>query len=298
MGDKNTLKQEEILSKGYGIIPKFVMKDKELSAEAKAIYAYLCSYSGAGDTAFPSVELMCNDLKMSRNRFEKHRKDLIDRGYIVISRKRLESGFSNNIYQLPKVLSLQSVPLQNVAVGNVALQNEATNSNSLNINNLNSNSTNKKERSRDSIKYSDEHLMLAQLLQNNLQSDFSREMAKVNIKKWADVIRLMEERDQLTIEQIEYVIKWLPTNSFWFGNIRSASKLREQFSKLVYEIKTEQAKAKQQKKSYGNVRKEQLPEWASNPEQMPQFEEDPAIKAELERRLAEYQRKKVANDGA
>ncbi|HIZ53873.1 MAG TPA: phage replisome organizer, partial [Candidatus Enterococcus avicola] len=203
-----------------------------------------------------------------------------------------------NIYQLPKVLSLQSVPLQNVAVGNVALQNEATNSNSLNINNLNSNSTNKKERSRDSIKYSDEHLMLAQLLQNNLQSDFSREMAKVNIKKWADVIRLMEERDQLTIEQIEYVIKWLPTNSFWFGNIRSASKLREQFSKLVYEIKTEQAKAKQQKKSYGNVRKEQLPEWASNPEQVPQVEEDPAIKAELQRRLEEYQRKKAANDGA
>lgn len=297
MGDKNTLKQEEILSKGYGIIPKFVMKDKELSAEAKAIYAYLCSYSGAGDTAFPSVELMCNDLKMSRNRFEKHRKDLIDRGYIVISRKRLENGFSNNIYQLPKVLSLQSVPLQNVAVGNVALQNEATNSNSLNINNLNSNSTNKKEGSRDSIKYSDEHLMLAQLLQNNLQSDFSREMAKVNIKKWADVIRLMEERDQLTIEQIEYVIKWLPTNSFWFGNIRSASKLREQFSKLVYEIKTEQAKAKQQKKPYGNVRKEQLPEWASNPEQVPKVEEDPAIKAEMERRLAEYQSRKAANDG-
>ena len=53
-----------------------------------------------------------------------------------------------------------------------------------------------------------------------------------------------------------------------------------------------------QKKSYGNVRKEQLPEWASNPEQIPQVEEDPAVKAELQRRLAEYQRKKAENDGA
>ena len=54
-------------------------------------------------------------------------------------------------------------------------------------------------------------------------------MKKVNIEKWADTFRLIEERDQQTIAAIDYVLDWLPTNSFWFGNIRSASKLRTQF---------------------------------------------------------------------
>ena len=67
----------------------------------------------------------------------------------------------------------------------------------------------------------------------------------------------------------------------------------------VYTVnRSKMHKQAHQKKSYGNVRKEQLPEWASNPEQIPQVEEDPAVKAELERRLAEYQRKKAENDGA
>lgn len=67
----------------------------------------------------------------------------------------------------------------------------------------------------------------------------------------------------------------------------------------IYTVnRTKMNKQAHQKKSYGNVRKEQLPEWASNPEQAPQVEEDPAIKAELERRLAEYQSRKAANDGA
>lgn len=118
-----------------------------------------------------------------------------------------------------------------------------------------------------SRKYSDEHLRLAQLLQSNLQNDFSKEMQKVNINKWADVFRLMEERDKLSIEQIEYVLNWLPTNSFWFGNIRSASKLREQFEKLVFEIKQEKERAKKASQPFNRqpVRKEVLPDWVDNP---------------------------------
>ena len=64
-------------------------------------------------------------------------------------------------------------------------------------------------------------------------------MKRANIEKWADTFRLIEERDQQTIAAIDYVLDWLPTNSFWFGNIRSASKLRTQFEKLKFEIKNE-----------------------------------------------------------
>ncbi|MEQ0489434.1 hypothetical protein ABLW17_10440, partial [Anaerococcus murdochii] len=49
-------------------------------------------------------------------------------------------------------------------------------------------------------KYSNEHLRLAKKLQSNLTEDFPKEMNKVDIEKWADTIRLMEERDKASIE--------------------------------------------------------------------------------------------------
>ena len=103
-------------------------------------------------------------------------------------------------------------------------------------------------------KYSDEHLRLANKLKNNLIEDFPKEMKKVDIEKWADMIRLLEERDKASIEAIEYVINWLPTNEFWFGNIRSAKKLREKIEKLKFEIKADKNnhKKQSQKLQYSN----------------------------------------------
>ncbi|HFX3741544.1 TPA: phage replisome organizer N-terminal domain-containing protein [Enterococcus faecium] len=103
-------------------------------------------------------------------------------------------------------------------------------------------------------KYSNEHLRLAKKFQSNLTEDFPKEMNKVDIEKWADTIRLMEERDKASIEALEYVINWLPTNEFWFGNIRSAKKLREKFEKLKFEIKADKKnhKKQSQKLQYSN----------------------------------------------
>ena len=52
--ERDFIKGFSINSAGYGIIPKLVMMDRDLHVTAKAIYAYFCSYTGAGDTCFPS----------------------------------------------------------------------------------------------------------------------------------------------------------------------------------------------------------------------------------------------------
>ncbi|EGO2603819.1 phage replisome organizer N-terminal domain-containing protein [Enterococcus faecalis] len=147
----------------------------------------------------------------------------------------------------------------------------------------------KKNRSKTSCKYSDEHLRLAEKLKNNLINDFPSEMKRVNIEKWADTFRLIEERDQQTIAAIDYVLDWLPTNSFWFGNIRSASKLRTQFEKLKFEIKNEKERG-QQRTTYQrqNVRTENLPEWAKEPNKQQEEKLSPEEQAELDRQIKEY----------
>jgi predicted phage replisome organizer len=148
---------------------------------------------------------------------------------------------------------------------------------------------NKEEPKKPPCKYSDEHLRLAEKLKNNLINDFPSEMKKVKIEKWADTFRLIEERDQQTIAAIDYVLDWLPTNSFWFGNIRSASKLRTQFEKLKFEIKNEKERG-QQRTTYQrqNVRTESLPEWAKESNNQQEEKLSPEEQAELDRQIKEF----------
>ena len=99
------LRTNEILSKGYGVSPKLVMIDENLSIEAKAIYAYLSSFCGSGNIAFPQISTIVSHLKVSNERFYKHFKLLIKYGYISVSQERTQGKFSNNVYTLNTVVT-------------------------------------------------------------------------------------------------------------------------------------------------------------------------------------------------
>ncbi|BDU89110.1 hypothetical protein SNUCP2_21930 [Clostridium perfringens A] len=95
---------KSILCKGYGTIPKFIMQ-ADISIESKAIYAYMCSFAGAGQSAFPSVEKILMDLNISKDRFYKHRKELITNGFIKIERNRVRGKVMKNIYIIPQIVT-------------------------------------------------------------------------------------------------------------------------------------------------------------------------------------------------
>lgn len=141
--NKDVLSSGGLFSKGFGFSPKSVMKDKRLSIEAKAIYAYLASYAGTGLTAFPSISLICTDLGIGKNRYFKHRKCLIDCGYITITQTKMGNKFTNNVYKLELEPSTSFECTQFETTQNETPQIGATNSNSSNNNNLNSNKENK-----------------------------------------------------------------------------------------------------------------------------------------------------------
>lgn len=89
---------------GYGTVTKSAMQDKDLSIEAKAIYAYLCSFAGGKDEAWPSISKMCYDLNVEERRFRKHMKLLIEHEYIEVVKYRYTktSQFANNHYVILK----------------------------------------------------------------------------------------------------------------------------------------------------------------------------------------------------
>ena len=98
------LKVEGIKCKGYGILPKYVMIDPDLTIEAKGIYAYFCSYAGSGNTAFPSRDKIVADLQINKDTYYKHFNVITSQGYIVVEQAHAHGGrgdgFTKNIYTL------------------------------------------------------------------------------------------------------------------------------------------------------------------------------------------------------
>lgn len=95
------ISENSILSKGYGLAPKFITTHQHLTPEAKMIWLYLSSFCGNGNVAFPGRDLMIYHLGISKNRFYKHRELLLEYGLIRLEKNRavLEytDGTSKNV---------------------------------------------------------------------------------------------------------------------------------------------------------------------------------------------------------
>lgn len=102
MDVSNLIEVKGIRSEGYGIVAKAPMRDKRLTAEAKAIYAYLCSYTGAGSCAFPPLALMLEELGMAPKRYYKHLRHLTAYGYVKVHTRYKAAGKSRetNVYEI------------------------------------------------------------------------------------------------------------------------------------------------------------------------------------------------------
>jgi len=65
-----------IYENGYGLIAKTIMTDLELSLGAKGLYSYICAYAGSDGGAFPASERITKELRISKDTFTKHKKEL------------------------------------------------------------------------------------------------------------------------------------------------------------------------------------------------------------------------------
>ncbi|MEJ7344724.1 DnaD domain protein [Staphylococcus haemolyticus] len=160
---------------GYGTVYKEVLKDKDLSIEAKAIYSYLSSYAGGKDTAFPSIGLICHELNISEKRFYKHRKELLDKNIISKTRERTNNGFSKTIYTINhhfvhgQFVRVQNVHGQNEHGQNVHGQNVGTKNNSIKKNNNKKNNNKNNNNKNNNSKSDSDKSQIFQLVSKELE---------------------------------------------------------------------------------------------------------------------------------
>ena len=247
MEKQNKLDVKGVMSEGYGIIPKKVMRDKDLSIDAKAIYAFIASYAGAGSTSFPSVNLITDMLGISRQRFNKHRKLLEDKGYITIKKNRTPEGsWGNNVYTLETLPRLQNLTSDNLTSDNPTSGNVTTNNNTINNNTINNNTN---SASRSKLKFETHHLKLAELLYKEILHN-NPQHKKPNLESWANDFRLMMEIDKREGKEIQELILFSQSHDFWYKNILSAGKLREKYDVLILEKYGKQGDKKNQERSF------------------------------------------------
>lgn len=126
---------------GYGLVFKRVMKDRNISIEAKALYSYLSAYAGADESAFPSVDLIKHELGIGKHRFLRAKNELIDNGYLMVDRKQTKNIYGSNLYTLfhsPR--QADGRPVDDRPAYGRPVDSQPTTNNSITNNNITSNS--------------------------------------------------------------------------------------------------------------------------------------------------------------
>lgn len=307
MEDK--IKIEGVLSLGYGIIPKLVMKDKDLTIEAKAIYAYISSYAGNGTSAFPSVSLICNDLDIGENRFHKHKKVLVEKGYIEVKRERTSKGsWGSNVYTINSVINyqptLQNDVMDNPTRQNPCMDNPTLDSPCMDNDGTNNNSFNNNSSINNSLK--NKQQQLASEKQPNFittweQTGFGM-IPPLTIEKLEHWVKDFEGNESIIVKAIEVasdqgVRKYAYVNTILKNWEDKGVKSVEDIDALEKKREAEvQAKKAAPINSFNKapLRKETLPEWAKDEnrkvEENPMSEED---KAAFNERLARIQNRRA-----
>lgn len=126
---------------GYGLVFKRVMKDRNISIEAKALYSYLSAYAGADESSFPSVELIKHELNIGKQRYQRARRELEKTGYLQVDRKQNGNIYGSNLYTLfhnPRQVDIRPVDSQPVEIQSV--DSQPTTNNNITNNSITSNS--------------------------------------------------------------------------------------------------------------------------------------------------------------
>ena len=205
---EDKIKLQGIMSEGYGVIPKKVMKDKTLTIEAKAIYAFMASYSGNGNTSYPSVEYITDFLDISRHRFNRHRKLLEEKGYISVSQERKKgSKFTHNVYTLEFIPQVQFTTSEKRTSEKRTSENDTTNNNTFNNNTFNNNTKKERQPSDDGQSTSERFEVLWKQYPKKQGKKKALTYYKRSIKNGVT--------DEVIMQGIEDYKKYLDVNKSW-----------------------------------------------------------------------------------
>lgn len=223
--DEVKIQNTSILSSGYGLIPKVITRDKELTMESKAIYAYLASFAGSGGSCYPSKELMLSELGTTEKRFNKNIKILKEHGYIKVHKRRKGNRNDSNLYEL--LMDIRDIEIarkefdtsrfdsgQNDSGQNDSGQIDPPNNNSINNNSINNSKYIDKENLPIQLKEFSKLYEQNIGLINGVAAEYLIELSEtIDVSLFKRAIEIATDKGKCNLGYIKGIIKqWLDLN--------------------------------------------------------------------------------------
>ena len=102
------LELDDLLAQGYGINPKLVMRNYEISRNARFFYSYLSCFCGSGNCCYPSYETVLFECGFSERTYRKVRDELVAWGILSIKKKEIRKSLENGILPTPQARRIKS----------------------------------------------------------------------------------------------------------------------------------------------------------------------------------------------
>ena len=228
--DEVKIQSTSILSKGYGLIPKIITRDKSLTMESKAIYGYLASFAGTDGHCYPSKSLMISELGTTERRFNKNIKLLKEHGYVKVHKRRKGNRNDSNLYEL--LMDIRDIEIARKEFDTSQFdsgqfdsgqfdsgQNDPPNNNSINNNSINNNSIN-------NSKYIDKENLPNKLkefsrlyeqnigLINGVTAEYLIDLSEtIDVKLFKKAIEIATDKGKCNLGYVKGIIKqWLDVN--------------------------------------------------------------------------------------
>lgn len=222
---------DEIKKSYYAIIPANVRYDKNLTAHAKLLYGEITALCNEKGFCWASNQYFSELYGKTKVTISSWIKSLKENGYIdceIIYKQNSKE------IQYRKILITQH-PIKKTLRGNKENFNTPIKENFKDNNTLINNTMNNKE-----IK--PEYTSLARLLyilhKKHDDKFLHGKNLNATLKRWANDIRLLIEKDGRTVNQVRSVIEFCQSpGCFWISNILSGKKLREKFPVLISQMK-------------------------------------------------------------
>ena len=181
---------EVFYSTGFGIVPKNLMRDNEVSLQAKAVFGYLACYANRDFECFPSRELMCKDLKCGKDTLSKYIKELKEHGYLEVTQAKDNGKFARNIYHLIPCPKKQGTDIEDTVSRSLTIPEIN------NTNNKNNIYTDKKKTTKEvRHKYGEfKNVLLSDKDLEKLKTEYGEELVEKYIKKMDEWIELNGRR--------------------------------------------------------------------------------------------------------
>jgi len=232
---------------------------KYLGPVATSIYISLCRHADTYQKCFPSQKLIAEEIGVSVRTVIRHLDSLKKHNVIVVDREYTGRKWDKNKYTLldkSEWIYPDKIPCDNLSHSTDHVTettephdrndtNHVTQSHTKDTNRRRlikkTNSGDKKSPRAKIIRFELIDKELSDLLFKKIEEN-NPTTRKPNIDKWADNIRKMRKIDGRTVDQIKFIINWSQRNNFWQAVILSTNNLRENFDKMVAQIRREAGK--------------------------------------------------------